>query len=582
MERDMMLNILKITGLFLIAIGGINSVETSASKLQPKKKNKALYQKKTLLQSKPKTASLNEVIELRPLAQHHFNLKAPHRCGELGWLKKTPLALECQMSAPGPHAITVSICDDQVSFCKTENFIINVTAPPGFDVKNSKQTLPLKRFSPEKPYAHSPKGFLTNTPEKAKKLALKEDKLLFIDFFGTWCPPCNLLDELVFNQKEFLQSTQNMVKVRLDADSDLSWEWKAHFKVRGYPTLIIANAQLEEIGRLVGYRPLSGVVSWTKAQEALKNQTIPQAILRLEQKDLKEPAVLHALKKRVGLWHFERGEYPEAISLLGGLEDPKAQKVYWQASVKVAKKDGKKESLKNALTRLLNEFPTDIEVTQWVLSLAELDLKTARRFLKVAEKSLERWKNSPELGQHDYTLGDLLQYEGFLYQEFGDDKKSKNAFAQAAIFYEHLAKQSSLKVARGANLEQGYCLVKSGQTGKAIRLYEKLSKTYSDEFAFNYNYAWALREMKKYGRALTFAKKAVKHSYGDNWLRAVGMEAKIKLLLGNASEAKEVLETTLKQVVLPKSTDVRTHRYLSRLRGLLKEADQKIAESASS
>ncbi len=40
--------------------------------------------------------------------------------------------------------------------------------------------------------------------DKAKSIALKENKLILIDFYTTWCVPCKKLDKLIF-QNDTLQ-----------------------------------------------------------------------------------------------------------------------------------------------------------------------------------------------------------------------------------------------------------------------------------------------------------------------------------------------------------------------------------------
>ena len=74
--------------------------------------------------------------------------------------------------------------------------------------------------------------------------------------------------------------------------------------------------------------------------------------------------------------------------------------------------------------------------------------------------------------------------------------------------------------------------------------------------------------LKEYGAAYRSAKKAEKVSYGDNWLRTVGLLAEIKIAQQKKQQAKKILDQALKEVVLPRSTQVRTHRYLAKLRKL--------------
>src|SRR5262249_25000606 len=104
-------------------------------------------------------------------------------------------------------------------------------------------------------------GFVLNQPDQALALAQREGKPLLIDFFGIWCPPCNRLDEEVFSNPSFQKEAHHFVLLKLDADSDLSWDLKSKYKVGGYPTLVFANPDGEELSRVVGFRPLPEILS---------------------------------------------------------------------------------------------------------------------------------------------------------------------------------------------------------------------------------------------------------------------------------------------------------------------------------
>ena len=79
---------------------------------------------------------------------------------------------------------------------------------------------------------------------------------MVIDFFGIWCPPCNELDEQVFSQKSFAHSSSRFVRLKLDVDSPISWELKSKYHVTGYPTVVFASADGDEISRIIGFRAL--------------------------------------------------------------------------------------------------------------------------------------------------------------------------------------------------------------------------------------------------------------------------------------------------------------------------------------
>src|SRR5690606_29372881 len=141
---------------------------------------------------------------------------------------------------------------------KPEKFKLNVTGPKNFKSSKIKSTRDSMVYVPKGERA-APPGFLQNHPEGAINRAKKQKKLLYIYFSTQWCPYCNMFEEYVFNDKAFIDMTKSYVKLKLDADSDISWKLKEKFSVGGYPTTVIADSELNEIDRLVGYRPITAV-----------------------------------------------------------------------------------------------------------------------------------------------------------------------------------------------------------------------------------------------------------------------------------------------------------------------------------
>lgn len=106
-------------------------------------------------------------------------------------------------------------------------------------------------------------GWMTDLP-KAQEKAKAEKKLVFIDFTGSdWCPPCKNLHKTVLVAPEFTAfAKDNLVLVELDFPNKKpqSAELQAanqklaqRFKVEGYPTVIVLDADGKELFREVGY-----------------------------------------------------------------------------------------------------------------------------------------------------------------------------------------------------------------------------------------------------------------------------------------------------------------------------------------
>ncbi|MFA5137931.1 MAG: thioredoxin fold domain-containing protein [Elusimicrobiota bacterium] len=503
-----------------------------------------------LLDNPSRDLLVNEILVIKPAAGHHFELKAPQRCGDSPFLTRSPRVMRCQMLRPGTHRVHASVCDDKKSYCKFAEFDVRV--------KGSAPARASAARPEERPSRHAEvPGFILNDPEKAASLALKEDKPLFIGFHGIWCPPCNMLEEEVYGGKAFQDATQGFVRVLMDADSGASWDWKAHFKIGGYPTIVVATPKLEEVSRLVGYRPPSAMARWCKKQYGLR----------------REPVEASTDRKRLGLWRFERAEYDEAIRLLSGLKDREARLQELEARRKKAAQETDSAAELEALRSLVDEFPEDLQYASRVTELFDADKESARKKLASALEGIRRWAGSKKLAETEYTLGDLYSDEASLLETAGETERAKDAYLRAADAFGRMASGSARAVARGANISRASALHLGGKDAEAKKLFEKLASEYSDEFTFHFSYAKLLYSLKDYGPAHAQVLKAEENSYGDNWLRTVELKARIELAMGKPAQAADTARKALREAVLPRSAAVRTHRYLANLRSVLKQAE---------
>jgi protein disulfide-isomerase len=99
--------------------------------------------------------------------------------------------------------------------------------------------------------------------------AQQENKLVLLDFTGSdWCGYCKLLDKEVFPDTSFKDFiAKNFISVTVDfprstklpdALTQQNTQLQEQFKIDGFPTLIVVNADGKELGRMVGYNPGSG------------------------------------------------------------------------------------------------------------------------------------------------------------------------------------------------------------------------------------------------------------------------------------------------------------------------------------
>ena len=109
---------------------------------------------------------------------------------------------------------------------------------------------------------------------KAKAQSAKEGKPILMEFTGSdWCPPCKALHKNVLTSAVFKKQMPEMfILLKLDNPRDKSKQTPAEiaqykklsseYKVRGVPTVIIADAKGKEQHRQVGYRSSVTAEQW--------------------------------------------------------------------------------------------------------------------------------------------------------------------------------------------------------------------------------------------------------------------------------------------------------------------------------
>ena len=85
---------------------------------------------------------------------------------------------------------------------------------------------------------------------------IKDNKLVFIDFFATWCPPCKMLSPILDDVYEEMKDKVEMVKINVDENENISRQ----FQIISIPTMIIFKDG-EPVSRVVGYRDYEMIVS---------------------------------------------------------------------------------------------------------------------------------------------------------------------------------------------------------------------------------------------------------------------------------------------------------------------------------
>jgi thioredoxin 1 len=64
---------------------------------------------------------------------------------------------------------------------------------------------------------------------------INSDKPVLIDFFATWCGPCQMLGPVLKEVKESMGDRVSIIKIDVDKNQELA----AKYQVRGVPTMML-------------------------------------------------------------------------------------------------------------------------------------------------------------------------------------------------------------------------------------------------------------------------------------------------------------------------------------------------------
>lgn len=97
-------------------------------------------------------------------------------------------------------------------------------------------------------------GFYSGSWTEALELAKKENKLIFLDLYATWCGPCKMLKSNTFPNPEvgeFFNS--NFISLAFDAEKGEGLKIARKYNLTGYPTLLFVNGDGQLVARTMGY-----------------------------------------------------------------------------------------------------------------------------------------------------------------------------------------------------------------------------------------------------------------------------------------------------------------------------------------
>ena len=157
------------------------------------------------------------------------------------------------------------------------------------------------------------------TLEQASAKAKAENKMIFLDCYTTWCGPCRMMARTVFTQEK-VGSAMNpkFISVKIDMESEYGAPLAKKLQVTAYPTFVIFNADLQEVGRFLGGSEADEFLKKVKEKGSDNSSVALKA--RWDSGD-RDPQFLHTYLKTLTATYKTQDANDVAEALLAGKEE---------------------------------------------------------------------------------------------------------------------------------------------------------------------------------------------------------------------------------------------------------------------
>jgi len=93
----------------------------------------------------------------------------------------------------------------------------------------------------------------TTTKQEFEDKVLKSDKVVLVDFWAAWCPPCRAMSPILISLADKLDDTTDIVKVNIEESADNNMLAGEH-GVRSIPNMLVYKGG-KQVDNIIGMVP---------------------------------------------------------------------------------------------------------------------------------------------------------------------------------------------------------------------------------------------------------------------------------------------------------------------------------------
>jgi len=121
-------------------------------------------------------------------------------------------------------------------------------------------------FTGLRPNANKEIQFEKITFNQALAKAKRENKMVFMNVYATWCGPCMLLKKTTFKTDKIADSFNNsFINIDIDAEKGEGIELSKRYEVVAHPLMLVINPSGKVEKRILGYIKEDGLLKEVKS-----------------------------------------------------------------------------------------------------------------------------------------------------------------------------------------------------------------------------------------------------------------------------------------------------------------------------